>query len=75
MSPKYQRIISDLRYAANDDEIITNYRLAMDDAADIIEETSALCDAIDRTAELNPEVDWVPAKFMNDIRAKREALR
>ena len=75
MSPKYQRIISDLRYAANDDEIITNYRLAMDEAADIIEETAALCDAIDRTAELNPEVDWVPAIWMNDIRAKREALR
>ena len=75
MSPKYQRIISDLRYAANDDEIITNYRLAMDEAADIIEETSALCDAIDRTSNLNPEVDWVPAIFMNEIRAKREALR
>ncbi len=75
MSPKHKRIRDNLRTHAlllNQDDL---YPLTVccdcDDAADIIEWASDLCDAIDRAVELIDDTNPI----LRDIRTKRERLR
>ncbi len=72
MSPKHKRIRDNLRTHANRDDL---YPLTVcydcDDAADIIEWASDLCDAIDRAVELIDDT----SPILRDIRTKRERLR
>jgi hypothetical protein len=72
MNEKHARIICYLRWIANRDDIDHNICYDCDDAADVIELTCKLIDAIDRAAELGKLPD---DPICNDIRAKREALR
>lgn len=71
MSPKHIRIIQELRWIANLDDIDHSICYSADDAADVIERAAELLEAIDRATEVlgsnNP--------YYNDIRQKREALR
>jgi hypothetical protein len=71
MNERHARIIRELRWIANKDDIHHDICFACDDAADVIERTCELLDSIDRATEVlgsnNP--------YYNDIRQKREALR
>ena len=72
MNEKHARIIRELRWIANRDDIDHNICYDCDDAADVIELTCKLLDAVDRAAELG-ELPVNP--IVNDIRTRREALR
>jgi hypothetical protein len=72
MNEKHARIIRELRWIANRDDIDHNICYDCDDAADVIELTCRLLDSIDR-ATLLGELPNSP--IVDEIRAKREALR
>jgi len=72
MNEKHARIIRELRLIANRDDIHHDICFACDDAADVVELTCNLLDAIDR-ATLLGELPNNP--IVNDIRSRREALR
>jgi hypothetical protein len=72
MTEKHARIIRELRWIANRDDIHHDICFACDDAAEVVELTCNLIDAIDRATELGKLPD---DPICNDIRAKREALR
>lgn len=72
MNEKHARMIRELRWIANRDDIDHEICFACDDAADIIELTCKLLDAIDRATLLGKLPD---DSIVNDIRSKREALR
>lgn len=71
MSPKHKRIHDSLRAHASSNDLHHDICYDCDDAADIIEWASELCDAIDRAVELIDDKDPI----LRDIRTKREQLR
>jgi len=72
MNEKHARFIRELRWIANKDDIDHDICFVCDDAADVIELTCKLLDAIDRATELG-ELPNNP--IVNEIRSRREALR
>jgi len=67
----FKKLLLELRWWASRDDVDHDLVYTCDDAADVIELTAELLDAIDRATEVlgsnNP--------YYNDIRQKREALR
>ena len=72
MNEKYARYIRELRWIANKDDIDHDICFACDDAADVVEMTCELLDAIDRATFLGKLPN---DPIVNEIRSRREALR